>query len=70
MRYTVRMDSRIRKTLDRLPGDMHGRVMCKSDTAAMYTADIAMPRHNYLGKSWGAGTGRKAHHKKHRDCSG
>ena len=29
MRYTVRMDSRTRKTLDRLPGDMHGRVVRK-----------------------------------------
>ncbi len=27
MKYTVRMDSRTRKTLDRLPGDVHGRVM-------------------------------------------
>ena len=29
MRYTVRMDSRTSKTLDRLPGDMHGRVVRK-----------------------------------------
>ncbi len=29
MKYTVRMDSRTRKTLDRLPGDLHGRVMRK-----------------------------------------
>ena len=29
MKYTVRMDSRTRKTLDRLPGDMHGRVLRK-----------------------------------------
>jgi hypothetical protein len=29
MKYTVRMDSRTRKALDRLPGDMHGRVMRK-----------------------------------------
>ena len=29
MSYTVRLDSRTLKTLDRLPGDMHGRVMRK-----------------------------------------
>jgi len=27
--YTVRMDLRTRKTLDRLPGDVHSRVMRK-----------------------------------------
>ena len=31
MKYTVRMDPRTRKTLDGLPGDMHGRVMRKLD---------------------------------------
>jgi mRNA interferase RelE/StbE len=29
MKYTVRMDSRTRKTVDRLPGDTHARVMRK-----------------------------------------
>ena len=29
MSYTVRMDSRTRKTLDRLPGDIHSRVVRK-----------------------------------------
>ncbi|MDI6774895.1 MAG: type II toxin-antitoxin system RelE/ParE family toxin [Verrucomicrobiota bacterium] len=31
MKHTVRMDSRARKTLDRLPGDMYGRVIRKLD---------------------------------------
>jgi len=31
MKYTIRMDSRTRKVLDRLPGDLHGRVMRKLD---------------------------------------
>jgi mRNA interferase RelE/StbE len=31
MSYTVRFDSRTRKTLDRLPGDMQSRVMRKLD---------------------------------------
>jgi mRNA interferase RelE/StbE len=29
MKYAVRMDSRTRKALDRLPDDMHGRVVRK-----------------------------------------
>jgi mRNA interferase RelE/StbE len=29
MSYTIRLDPRARKTLDRLPGDVHGRVMRK-----------------------------------------
>ena len=29
MKYTVRWDSRTSKTLDRLPGDMHGRILRK-----------------------------------------
>jgi mRNA interferase RelE/StbE len=29
MKYTVRLDTRARKALDRLPGDVHGRVMRK-----------------------------------------
>ena len=32
MSYTVRLDSRTLKTLDRLPGDMHGRVMRKLES--------------------------------------
>jgi mRNA interferase RelE/StbE len=31
MTYTVRMDARTRKIIDRLPGDVHGRVMRKLD---------------------------------------
>lgn len=29
MSYTVRFDSRTRKTLDRLPDDLHGRILRK-----------------------------------------
>jgi mRNA interferase RelE/StbE len=32
MKYTVRMDSRTRKALDRLPDDMHGRVTRKLES--------------------------------------
>jgi mRNA interferase RelE/StbE len=32
MTYSVRMDSRTRKTLDRLPGDMYGRVLRKLES--------------------------------------
>ena len=31
MKYTLRMESRVRKTLDRLPGDLCGRLMRKLD---------------------------------------
>jgi mRNA interferase RelE/StbE len=31
MKYTVRMESRVHKTLDRLPGDLHGRILRKLD---------------------------------------
>jgi len=31
MSYTVRLDARTSKTLDRLPGDMHGRILRKLD---------------------------------------
>ena len=29
MKYTIRLEARTRKTLDRLPGDLYGRVMRK-----------------------------------------
>jgi len=29
MSYTIRMESRVRKTLDRLPADLYGRIMRK-----------------------------------------
>ena len=29
MRYTVRMENRVRKTLDRLPGDLYARMIRK-----------------------------------------
>ena len=32
MKYTVRMDSRTRKTIDRLPDDVYGRVMRKLES--------------------------------------
>ena len=31
MKYTLRLDGRTRKTLDRLPSDMYGRIMRKLD---------------------------------------
>ena len=31
MKYTVRLDARTRKTLDRLPSDLHARVVRKLD---------------------------------------
>jgi mRNA interferase RelE/StbE len=31
MSYTVRMEARVRRTLDRLPGDLHARMIRKLD---------------------------------------
>ena len=31
MKYTVRMEARVRKVLDRLPGDLYGRIIRKLD---------------------------------------
>ena len=32
MKYTVRMEARVRKTLDRLPADLYGRMMRKLES--------------------------------------